>query len=64
MSRYIGCKMVAAEPCKEWEDVGTHKVDENGYKVTYPDVNNDTCNECSRRDKELSRKTHCEFWKV
>ena len=37
MSKYIGCKMVAAEPCKAWKDMGTHKVGEDGYKVIYPD---------------------------
>ena len=37
MQKYIGCKMVEAEPCKAWKDMGTHKVGEDGYKVTYPD---------------------------
>lgn len=37
MQKYIGCKMVEAEPCKLWEDRGEHKAGEDGYKVTYPD---------------------------
>jgi len=37
MSKYVGCKMVEAEPCKAWKDMGAHKVGEDGYKVTYPD---------------------------
>lgn len=37
MNKYIGCKMVEAEPCKAWEEMGEHKVGEDGYKVVYPD---------------------------
>lgn len=37
MSKYVGCKMVEAEHCKAWKDMGVHKAGEDGYKVTYPD---------------------------
>lgn len=37
MNKYIGCKMVEAEPCKAWKEMGEHKVGEDGYKVVYPD---------------------------
>lgn len=37
MNKYIGCKMVEAEPCKAWKEIGEHKVGEDGYKVVYPD---------------------------
>lgn len=35
--KYIGCKVIEAEPCKAWKDMGKHKVGEDGYKVIYPD---------------------------
>lgn len=37
MQKYIGCKVIEAEPCKAWKDMGEHKIGEEGYKVTYPD---------------------------
>lgn len=37
MKRYIGTKMVQAEPCEAWKDAGNHKVGDPGYKVVYPD---------------------------
>lgn len=37
MGKYVGCKLVEAEPCKAWKDAGGHKIGDDGYKVTYPD---------------------------
>lgn len=37
MKPYIGVKIVEAEPCAAWKDVGEHKVGDPGYKVRYPD---------------------------
>lgn len=37
MKEYIGCKVIQAESCKAWKDMGEHKAGEKGYKVIYPD---------------------------
>ena len=37
MQKYIGCKVIEAEPCKAWKDAGEHKVGDEGYKLVYPD---------------------------
>lgn len=37
METYIGTKIVEAEPCGAWKDMGNHKVGDPGYKVRYPD---------------------------
>lgn len=37
METYIGTKIIEAEPCEAWKDVGGHKVGDPGYKVRYPD---------------------------
>ena len=37
MAKFIGCKIIEAEPCKAWKDMGEHKTGDDGYKVTYPD---------------------------
>ena len=35
MQKYVGCKVIKAEPCKAWKDVGEHKIGDEGYKVVY-----------------------------
>ena len=37
MDKYIGTKIIEAEPCKAWKDTKLHKAGEDGYKVRYPD---------------------------
>lgn len=37
MEKYIGTKLIEAEPCKAWKDAGGHKAGEDGYKVRYAD---------------------------
>ena len=37
MQKYIGTKIIEAEPCKAWKDTKLHKAGEDGYKVRYPD---------------------------
>ena len=37
MKKYIGTKIIEAEPCKAWKDTKLHKAGEDGYKVRYPD---------------------------
>ena len=37
MQKYIGTKIIEAEPCKAWKDAKLHKAGEDGYKVRYPD---------------------------
>ena len=37
MKKYIGVKVVSAEPAKATKDYGTHKAGEDGYKVIYKD---------------------------
>lgn len=37
MKTYIGTKVVKAEYCKAWKEMGNHHLGEDGYKVTYPD---------------------------
>lgn len=37
MRKFIGTKMVEAEPCAAWKDMGNHKTGARGYKVRYPD---------------------------
>lgn len=37
MQKYIGTKLVEAEPCGAWKDFGKHKAGDSGYKVRYPD---------------------------
>lgn len=37
MKKYIGTKLVEAEPCAAWKDTGDHKTGDPGYKVRYPD---------------------------
>ena len=37
MQKYIGTKIIEAEPCKAWKDTKLHKAGEEGYKARYPD---------------------------
>ena len=37
MQKYIGTKIIEAEPCKAWKDTKLHKAGEDGYTVRYPD---------------------------
>ena len=37
MNKYIGTKLIEAEPCPAWKDFGKHKTGDPGYKVLYPD---------------------------
>ena len=37
MSKYIGTKIVMAEPCEAQKGYGSYKVGDPGYKVIYPD---------------------------
>ena len=37
MQKYIGTKIIEAEPCKAWKDTKLHKAGEDGYKVRYAD---------------------------
>lgn len=37
MKKYLGTKMISAEPCKAWKDAGGHKIGDDGYKVIYED---------------------------
>ena len=37
MKTYIGTKVIKAEPCKVWKEVGKHAIGEDGYRVVYPD---------------------------
>ena len=37
MQKYIGTKIIEAEPCKAWKDTKLHKAGEDGYKVRYTD---------------------------
>lgn len=37
MRKYIGTKIVEAEPCPAWKDTERHKTGEPGYKVRYAD---------------------------
>ena len=37
MRKYIGTKIIQAEECPAWKDVGQNKVGDPGYKVVYPD---------------------------
>ena len=37
MKTYIGTKIIKAEPCKAWKDMGEHKAGDEGYKVVYKD---------------------------
>lgn len=37
MKQYIGTKLIEAEPCPAWKDMGEHKTGEPGYKVRYAD---------------------------
>lgn len=37
MRRFIGAKLVEAEPCAAWKDMGGHKTGDPGYKVRYSD---------------------------
>lgn len=37
MKTYIGTKVIKAEPCKAWKEMGKHAIGENGYRVVYPD---------------------------
>lgn len=37
MDKYIGTKMIEAEPCPAWKDAGGHKTGDPGYRVRYPD---------------------------
>ncbi len=37
MEKYLGVKVVQAEPCKAWERRGEHDVGSEGYKVVYED---------------------------
>lgn len=37
MKQYIGTKLIEAEPCAAWKDMGENKVGDPGYKVKYKD---------------------------
>lgn len=37
MNKYIGAKIVMAEPCEAQKEYGNHKVGAPGYKVSYED---------------------------
>lgn len=37
MQKYIGTKLIEAEPCPAWKDAGRHKTGDPGYKVRYAD---------------------------
>lgn len=37
MNKYIGTKLIEAEPCPAWKDCGRHKTGDPGYKVRYSD---------------------------
>ena len=37
MKKFIGTKLVEAEPCPAWKDAGGHKIGDSGYKVRYSD---------------------------
>ena len=37
MKKYIGCKVIQAEPCKAWKDAGEYKIGDDGYRVVYQD---------------------------
>ena len=37
MEKYIGTKMIEAEPCPAWKDAGGHKTGDPGYRVRYAD---------------------------
>lgn len=37
MEKYIGTKMIEAEPCPAWKDAGGHKIGDPGYRVRYKD---------------------------
>lgn len=37
MEKYIGTKMIEAEPCSAWKDAGGHKIGDPGYRVRYSD---------------------------
>ena len=37
MQKFIGAKLIEAEPCPAWKDFGKHKTGDIGYKVRYPD---------------------------
>lgn len=37
MKKYIGCKMIEAEPCKAWKNTDNNKIGDEGYKLRYPD---------------------------
>lgn len=37
MKQYIETKLIEAEPCPAWKDVGGHKTGDPGYKVRYAD---------------------------
>lgn len=37
MRKFIGTKLIEAEPCNAWKAAGDHKVGDPGYKVRYAD---------------------------
>lgn len=37
MKKYIGYKMIEAEPCKAWKNTDNNKIGDEGYKLRYPD---------------------------
>lgn len=37
MEKYIGTKMIEAEPCSAWKGAGGHKTGDPGYRVRYAD---------------------------
>lgn len=37
MQKFIGTKLIEAEPCPAWKDAGGHKIGDPGYKVLYSD---------------------------
>lgn len=37
MEKYIGVKIVEAEPCKAWKQSGEHTIGADGYRVKYSD---------------------------
>ena len=37
MKQYIGTKLIQAESCPAWKNVGEHKIGDPGYRVRYAD---------------------------
>jgi Protein of unknown function (DUF2829) len=37
MKKYVGTKIIEAEPCKAWDRFGNWSIGADGFKVVYPD---------------------------